>query len=81
MLNTPFSPWPSYTEEEAAAVRDVLSSNKTNYRIGGVGRAFEREYAKFCGANHAVAVANRSVIRSRVRASRTSTSPLSASSA
>ena len=61
MLNTPFSPWPSYTEEEAAAVRDVLSSNKTNYRIGDVGRAFEREYANFCGSNHAVAVANGSV--------------------
>jgi hypothetical protein len=24
MLNGPFSPWPSFTEEEANAVRDVL---------------------------------------------------------
>ena len=24
MLNTPFSPWPSFTQEEADAVRDVL---------------------------------------------------------
>ena len=61
MLNTPFSPWPSYTEEEAAAVREVLSSNKTNYRIGDVGRQFEREFAEFCGATHAVAVANGTV--------------------
>ena len=61
MLKTTFSPWPSYTEEEAAAVREVLSSNKSNYLIGGVGRRFEQEYARFCGAKHAVAVANGTV--------------------
>lgn len=61
MLNTPFSPWPSYTEEEAEAVRKVLSSNKTNYWVGEVGRQFELEFAEFCGLEHAVAVANGSV--------------------
>ena len=61
MLNTSFSPWPSYTEEEADAVRQVLASNKTNYRIGGVGRLFEREFASFCGTDHAVALANGTV--------------------
>ena len=34
MLNTPFSPWPSFTEEEANAVRDVVLSNKVNYWTG-----------------------------------------------
>jgi len=61
MLNTPFSPWPSYTEEEAEAVRKVLSSNKANYWVGEIGRWFEREFAEFCGLQHAVAVANGSV--------------------
>jgi hypothetical protein len=28
MLNTAFSPWPSFTTEEAAAVQQVLLSNK-----------------------------------------------------
>lgn len=34
MLNTKFSPWPSFTEEEAKAVSDVLLSNKVNYWTG-----------------------------------------------
>jgi len=34
MLNTPFSPWPSFTEEEANAARDVILSNEVNYWIG-----------------------------------------------
>ena len=38
MLNTPFSPWPSFTEEEACAVHDVLLSNKVNYWTGQHGR-------------------------------------------
>ena len=42
MLNTPFSPWPSYTEEEARAVQQVLLSNKVNYWTGNECREFER---------------------------------------
>jgi dTDP-4-amino-4,6-dideoxygalactose transaminase len=61
MLNTSFSPWPSYTEEEAEAVRAVLSSNKANYWVGEEGRRFEREFADFCAMKHAVAVANGTV--------------------
>jgi len=34
MLNTQFSPWPSFTEEEANAARDVIVSNKVNYWTG-----------------------------------------------
>ncbi len=58
MLNTAFSPWPSFTQEEADAVRDVLLSNKVNYWTGTECRAFEKEYAAWAGARYAVALAN-----------------------
>jgi dTDP-4-amino-4,6-dideoxygalactose transaminase len=58
MLNTSFSPWPSFTEEEANAVHRVLLSNKVNYWTGSECRSFEQEFAAWCGARHAVALAN-----------------------
>ncbi len=61
MLNGPFSPWPSYTEEEAAAVHKVILSNKVNYWTGEEGRKFEREFAEFSQAEYAIAVANGTV--------------------
>lgn len=61
MLNTPFSPWPSFSEEEANAVRDVLLSNRVNYWTGTECRNFEREFAEFAGAKYAIALANGTV--------------------
>ena len=58
MLNGPFSPWPSFTEEEANAVRDVLLSNRVNYWTGQEGREFEKEFAVWADAEYAVALAN-----------------------
>lgn len=58
MLNTPFSPWPSYTQEEADAVSRVLLSNKVNYWTGSECREFEREFAAWVGCEHAIALAN-----------------------
>ena len=58
MLNTPFTPWPSFTAEEADAVRDVLLSNKVNYWTGTECREFENEFAAWAGTRHAVALAN-----------------------
>lgn len=58
MINGPFSPWPSFTKEEADAISRVLLSNKVNYWTGQEGRAFEREFADYMGAKYAVAVAN-----------------------
>lgn len=58
MLNGPFSPWPSFTQEEADAVQRVLLSNKVNYWTGTEGREFETEFAAFAGTTHAIAVAN-----------------------
>ncbi|WP_346308541.1 DegT/DnrJ/EryC1/StrS aminotransferase family protein [Limnohabitans sp.] len=58
MLNTPFSPWPSFTPEEADAVHRVVMSNKVNYWTGTETREFEKEFAAWCGTAHAVALAN-----------------------
>jgi len=58
MLNTPFSPWPSFTQEESDAASRVLLSNKVNYWTGNEGREFEKEFAHFAGTNHAIALAN-----------------------
>ena len=61
MLNTPFSPWPSFTEEEADAVRAVILSNKVNYWTGQETRSFEKEFAAWSGTEYAVALANGTV--------------------
>ena len=61
MLNTQFSPWPSYTEEEAYAVHNVLLSNKVNYWTGTECRSFEKEFAAWCHTEYAVAVMNGTV--------------------
>lgn len=61
MLNTPFSPWPSFTEKEIDVVRRVLQSNKVNYWTGEQGKKFEVEFAAWAGCNHAIALANGTV--------------------
>ncbi|MDO8254144.1 DegT/DnrJ/EryC1/StrS family aminotransferase [Shewanella algae] len=58
MLNTPFSPWPSFTQEEADAVSRVLLSNKVNYWTGSECREFEEEFAAWVGCEYAVALGN-----------------------
>ena len=58
MLNGAFSPWPSFSEEESDAVAQVLRSGRVNYWTGSEGKAFEEEFAAWCGAGHAVALAN-----------------------
>lgn len=58
MLNTPFSPWPSFTQEEADAVSQVLLSNKVNYWTGQEGRQFEREFAEWADSKYAIAMGN-----------------------
>lgn len=58
MLNTSFHPWPSFTQEEADAVSQVLLSNKVNYWTGQEGRQFEREFANWSDSQFAIAVGN-----------------------
>ncbi|PMN67375.1 DegT/DnrJ/EryC1/StrS family aminotransferase [Enterovibrio norvegicus] len=61
MLGTEFSPWPCYSEEETKIVADVLRSNRVNYWTGEHGKAFEEEYASWCGTQYAVALSNGTV--------------------
>ncbi|MCD9544484.1 aminotransferase class V-fold PLP-dependent enzyme [Photobacterium carnosum] len=58
MLNTPFSPWPSFTEQEANAVSRVLLSNKVNYWTGTECRQFEKEFSEWVGCDYAIALGN-----------------------
>lgn len=61
MLNTPFSPWPSFSQEEVDAVARVLESNRVNYWTGEECRLFEKEFAAWSESDHAIAVANGTV--------------------
>jgi dTDP-4-amino-4,6-dideoxygalactose transaminase len=58
MLNTKFSPWPSFSEEEAEAVKQTILSNKVNYWTGQECREFEKEFAVWSGSKYAIALAN-----------------------
>lgn len=58
MLNTKFSQWPSFTQEEADAASQVILSNKVNYWTGQEGRNFEKEFAEFTDSKYAVALGN-----------------------
>lgn len=61
MLNTQFSPWPSFDQQEADAVSKVLLSNRVNYWTGQECREFEKEFAAWSGTRHAVSVFNGTV--------------------
>ncbi|MFM5466257.1 DegT/DnrJ/EryC1/StrS family aminotransferase [Aeromonas veronii] len=58
MLNTTFSPWPSFTKEEADAVSQVILSNKVNYWTGNECREFEKEFAAWVDSEYAISLAN-----------------------
>jgi dTDP-4-amino-4,6-dideoxygalactose transaminase len=61
MLNTKSAPWPSFTQEEADAVSNVLLSNRVNYWTGEECRSFEREFAPWSDSEYAIAVTNGTV--------------------
>ena len=61
MLNTEFSSWPSFTNEEAEAVSRVLLSNRVNYWTGQECREFETEYAEWCKCKYAITLSNGTV--------------------
>ena len=58
MLNTSFSPWPRFTNEESDALNRVLLSNRVNYWTGTECREFEKEFAAWSLTRHAVALCN-----------------------
>lgn len=61
MLDTSFSSWPSFSEEEIEAAAKVLRSKRVNYWTGNECREFEKEYAAWIGSRHAVALSNGTV--------------------
>ena len=61
MLDTPFSPWPCYSDEEINAVSHVLRSNRVNYWTGEECKRFEKQLASYSNTKYAVAVANGTV--------------------
>lgn len=58
MLNISFQPWPSFTQQEADAVSQVLLSNKVNYWTGQECRQFETEFAEWADSKYAIAMGN-----------------------
>ena len=51
--------WPQYESDEIDAVVRVLESGRVNSLVhGGECRAFEREFADYCGMPHAISLAN-----------------------
>lgn len=58
MSQQAFPSWPNFTQEEADAVSKVLLSNRVNYWTGEECRTFEDEFARWCGCEHAIALAN-----------------------
>lgn len=60
-MNNNFKLWPSFTQEEANAVSNVILSNKVNYWTGTEGREFEKEFAAWSGCEYGVALSNGTV--------------------
>ena len=58
MINTNFTSWPLFSEEEANAVKNVLLSNKVNYWTGNECREFEKEFAVWSNSKYAIALGN-----------------------
>ncbi len=56
-----FSSWPDFSEEEVAAVAEVLRGNRVNYWTGNIGRQFEEDFSRWVGTQHAIAVMNGTV--------------------
>lgn len=58
MLNTPFSPWPSFTKEEESAVSKIVRSNQVNYWTGKETILFEKEFSEWTGIPSSIALMN-----------------------
>lgn len=55
------APWPQYDASQIDAVTNVLLSGKVNTWTGQQVHSFETEYESWCGASHAIAIANGSL--------------------
>ncbi|MDC0654183.1 DegT/DnrJ/EryC1/StrS aminotransferase family protein [Candidatus Marinimicrobia bacterium] len=50
--------WPYFDKNDIAKAKEILESGKINYWTGNEGREFEKEFSKYVGVNHSVAVDN-----------------------
>lgn len=50
--------WPFFDKQEIEKVQDILRSGRINYWTGSEGKDFEKEFSKYVGVNHSVAVDN-----------------------
>jgi dTDP-4-amino-4,6-dideoxygalactose transaminase len=53
--------WPWFDDEQLEAAQRVLRSGKVNYWTGGEGKAFEAEFAAYCGVPFGIALSNGTV--------------------
>ena len=58
MLDNNFPSWPFFSVEEGDIAKNVLMSNRVNYWTGNECKKFESEFADYCNAKYAVALAN-----------------------
>lgn len=61
LRQTPFPTWPSFADDEIAAVTRVLASGRVNYWTGEECSAFEKEFAAVVHRRYAIALANGTV--------------------
>ena len=50
--------WPFFDKDDIEKAQEILRSGKINYWTGFEGRDFEKEFSKYVGVNHSVAVDN-----------------------
>ena len=55
------APWPHFDSDQIDAATRVLASGKVNTWTGEKTKAFENEFAAWCGSSHAIAMANGSL--------------------
>ncbi len=55
------APWPYFDRDQIDSATRVLASGKVNTWTGKETKAFEREFAEWCGSSHAIAMANGSL--------------------
>jgi hypothetical protein len=53
--------WPWFDDEQLAAAARVLRSGRINYWTGSEGKAFESEFAAYCGVEYGIALSNGTV--------------------
>ena len=56
--NKPAPQWPAFDMKVMNDIKDILKTGRVNYWTGPRGMEFERKFAKWNGAAHAVSTSN-----------------------